>query len=186
VAAVLALLLGPLATPGLPADDGRAWPVTGAGARSRPVVERGFDPPLSPWGAGHRGVDLLAGPGVPVRAAASGRVSFAGPVAGRGVLVITMGGGLRITYEPVRAVAAVGREVAVGEVVGALEDGPFHCPGGCLHWGLRRGAVYLDPLSLFPGSMLRGGPSRLLPSIWIRSHSSPVRCCAADPPGCCR
>jgi hypothetical protein len=91
-------------------------------------------------------------------------VAFAGPVAGRGVLVITLDGGLRITYEPVRALAAVGQEVAAGEVVGALEDGPSHCRG-CLHWGLLRGAAYLDPLSLFPGWMLRGGPSRLLP-VW--------------------
>jgi murein DD-endopeptidase MepM/ murein hydrolase activator NlpD len=144
----------------------RAWPVAASppGTR-RPVVERGFDPPLSRWGAGHRGVDLRARPGTPVRAAAPGRVAFAGPVAGRGVLVIRLAlpGGPRITYEPVRASVAVGTVVTAGEVVGALQPGPSHCPGGCLHWGLRRGLTYLDPLSLLPASILRTGPPRLLP-----------------------
>lgn len=102
-----------------------------------------------------------------MRAAAAGRVSFAGPVAGRGVLVIEVSGSgapaLRTTYEPVRATVAKGERVTAGQVVGVVQSGPFHCPGGCLHWGLRRADRYLDPLSLLPPSMLRGGPSRLLP-----------------------
>ncbi|GAA3766216.1 hypothetical protein GCM10022206_00780 [Streptomyces chiangmaiensis] len=49
-----------------------------------------------------------------------------------------------------------------GEVVGVLEPPTAHCPGGCLHWGLRRGETYLDPLALLPPRLLRAGPSRLL------------------------
>ncbi|MFF7213964.1 murein hydrolase activator EnvC family protein [Streptomyces sp. NPDC008238] len=151
--------------PVVPAGGGadRAWPVAPGDGGRRPVVERGFDPPAVPWAAGHRGVDLRAGPGAPVRAAAPGRVSYAGQVAGRGVVAIELAGGLRITYQPVRASVVVGDEVDAGQVVGALGGGPWHCPGGCLHWGLLRGDVYLDPLSLLPEAMLRGGPSRLLP-----------------------
>src|SRR5690349_8021915 len=63
-------------------SGGRAWPVAGPGGRVRPVVERGFEPPPEPWAAGHRGVDLGAAPGTEVVAAATGRVSFAGTVAG--------------------------------------------------------------------------------------------------------
>src|SRR5438128_12119850 len=66
----------------------RAWPVAGAGGRPRPVVVRGFEPPPRPWSAGHRGVDLAAGQGSPVRAAAAGRVVFAGTVAGQGVVSV--------------------------------------------------------------------------------------------------
>lgn len=152
-------------TPVVPVGGGadRAWPVAPGDGGRRPVVERGFDPPAVPWAAGHRGVDLRAGPGAPVRAAAPGRVSYAGQVAGRGVVAIELAGGLRITYQPVLASVAVGDQVGAGQVVGALTEGPWHCPGGCLHWGLLRGEVYLDPLSLLPDAMLRGGPSRLLP-----------------------
>ncbi|MDX2704058.1 M23 family metallopeptidase [Streptomyces sp. PA03-6a] len=152
-------------TPVVPAGGGaeRAWPVDPSGGGRRPVVERGFDPPAVPWAAGHRGVDLRAGPGAPVRAAAPGTVSYAGQVAGRGVVAIELAGGLRITYQPVRASVAVGDEVGAGQEVGVVTGGPWHCPGGCLHWGLLRGEVYLDPLSLLPDGMLRGGPSRLLP-----------------------
>lgn len=144
----------------------RAWPVG-----PRPTVLRGWEPPASPYGPGHRGVDLAAAPGTLVRAAAPGRVSFTGMVAGRGVLSITLTGTgqppLRTTYEPVTALVAEGDEVAAGQVVAVLGPGPFHCAGGCLHWGLLRGETYLDPLSLLPDSLLGGGPPRLLPVFGI-------------------
>ncbi|MFI0897697.1 peptidoglycan DD-metalloendopeptidase family protein [Streptomyces sp. NPDC020983] len=146
---------------------GRSWPVAGQGPRGRPVVLRAFEAPATPWGPGHRGADLRAGPGAAVRAAAPGEVVFTGQVAGRGVLVLRIGPDLRITYEPVRAAVAVGAEVAAGQRVGVLEGALAHCPEACLHWGLLRsgpgGDVYLDPLSLLPRSIRRGGPSRLLP-----------------------
>ncbi|MFC6515912.1 hypothetical protein ACFQFR_25935 [Streptomyces goshikiensis] len=50
------------------------------------AVVRWWDPPPGPYAAGHRGVDLAAPVGAEVRAAGPGRVHFAGPVAGRGVL----------------------------------------------------------------------------------------------------
>ncbi|MEU3055468.1 murein hydrolase activator EnvC family protein [Streptomyces griseus] len=143
-------------------DGGRSWPLAG-----RPAVLRGWEPPAGPYGPGHRGVDLGAGPGARVLAAAGGRVSFAGRVAGRGVLAIEVAGTgsppLRTTYEPVRALVEEGARVRAGQPVGVLENGPFHCAEGCLHWGLRRGDAYLDPLSLLPPALLRTGPSRLLP-----------------------
>ncbi|MYT82655.1 Membrane-bound metallopeptidase [Streptomyces sp. MnatMP-M77] len=140
----------------------RSWPLAG-----RPAVLRGWEPPAGPYGPGHRGVDLAAGPGARVLAAADGRVSFAGRVAGRGVVAVEVAGSgsppLRTTYEPVRALVEEGVSVRAGQPVGVLEDGPFHCDEGCLHWGLRRGDAYLDPLSLLPPALLRKGPSRLLP-----------------------
>lgn len=148
---------------GVDAEGGaRSWPLAG-----RPALLRGWEPPAGPYGPGHRGVDLAAGPGARVLAAADGRVSFAGRVAGRGVLAVEVAGSgsppLRTTYEPVRSLVEEGATVRAGEPVGVLEAGPFHCPAGCLHWGLRRGDAYLDPLSLLPPGLLRRGPSRLLP-----------------------
>ncbi|NED91782.1 M23 family metallopeptidase, partial [Streptomyces sp. SID11233] len=145
-----------------PPARGGVWPLAG-----RPVVVRGWEPPATDYGPGHRGVDLAAGPGTEVLAAASGRVSFAGGVAGRGVLAIELAGTgdppLRTTYEPVRPLVAKGDEITAGQVVAVMAAGPFHCASGCLHWGLRRAAAYLDPLSLLPPALLRRGPSRLLP-----------------------
>ncbi len=147
----------------------RVWPVAGPlGGRQPPVVLRGFEPPAHPWSAGHRGVDLAAAAGAGVRAVASGRVVFAGTVAGRGVVSVELTGSggpppLRYTYEPVSPTVAPGDMVVAGQSVGTVTPGPFHCPGGCLHWGLLRGKDYLDPLSLLPPSARRLGPSRLLP-----------------------
>jgi murein DD-endopeptidase MepM/ murein hydrolase activator NlpD len=141
---------------------GRNWPVG-----LRPLVFRAWEPPPSAYARGHRGVDLSAPTGSPVRAVAAGRVSFAGRVAGRGVVSVTLTGTgdppLRTTYEPVRVSVEKGTEVAPGDVVGTLEASPSHCPTACLHWGLRRADTYLDPLSLLPPWLLRSGPSRLLP-----------------------
>jgi murein DD-endopeptidase MepM/ murein hydrolase activator NlpD len=130
------------------------WPLDGV-----PVVVRRFDPPPQPWLPGHRGVDLAAAPGATVRAAGPGVVAFAGTVAGRGVVSVQHAGGLRTTYEPVEASVAAGAQVAAGAAIGSLVAGHPGCPvPACLHWGLRRGEVYLDPLAL-----LGFGRMRLLP-----------------------
>jgi murein DD-endopeptidase MepM/ murein hydrolase activator NlpD len=122
-----------------------------------PVV-RGFDPPDQPWLAGHRGVDLLGTIGAAVVTAMAGRVVYAGTLAGRGVVVVSHGA-LRTTYLPVTPAVAVGAQVGTGQLIGRLGGG-HACPGGtCLHWGLKRGDTYLDPLSL-----LDAGPVRLLPA----------------------
>ncbi|MEU1852094.1 M23 family metallopeptidase [Streptomyces sp. NPDC019990] len=141
---------------------GRTWPVG-----LRPQVLRGWDPPATVYGRGHRGVDLTAAPGAPVRAVAAGRVSFAGRVAGKGVVSVELAGTgdppLRTTYEPVTASVEEGTEVAPGEVIGTVAASGSHCTATCVHWGLRRGESYLNPLSLLPAWLLRRGPSRLLP-----------------------
>lgn len=161
--AAAALLVGRAVGAAAAEEPDRAWPVG-----DRPDVLRGWEPPPSPYAAGHRGVDLAAPAGAQVRAAAAGRVSFAGQVADRGVLSITLPASgeppLRTTYEPVRALVAEGDEVVAGQVVAELEPGTYHCPAGtCLHWGLKRGTEYLDPLSLLPPGLLRREPPRLLP-----------------------
>ncbi len=107
-------------------------------------------------------MDLAAGAGTTVRSAGVGVVAFAGVVAGRGVVSVVHQGGLRTTYEPVRASVDVGSPVRPGTPVGELEATGSHCaPASCLHWGLRRGPAYLDPLSLLG----RPRPPVLLPLV---------------------
>ncbi|BBH64350.1 peptidase M23 [Actinoplanes sp. OR16] len=129
------------------------WPM------ASPHVLRRFDPPPERWLSGHRGVDLAARPSAGVRAAGAGTVVFAGRVAGRGVVSVAHAGGLRTTYEPVAASVSRGDRVVAGEPLGTIEIGHAGCPEPvCLHWGLRRGDDYLDPLAL-----LGLGRVRLLP-----------------------
>ena len=138
---------GAALTPAI-AEPGRAVaPLAGA-------VVRGFDPPDQPWLTGHRGVDLAGTPGQVVVAAMDGVVSFAGMVVDRPVISIRHGD-LTTTYEPVEAQVSPGDDVVAGEPIGRLLAG-HPCPAeACLHWGLRRGDTYLDPLSLLSGGEVR-------------------------------
>jgi len=141
-------------------DDAAMRPRFGWPLAPRPAVIHPFAPGPYPWSAGHRGVDLAAGAGATVRAAAAGRVTFAGPVAGRGVLVIAHRGGVRTTYQPVTATVPVGAELTAGQPVGRLAAVGAHCMPGCLHWGALAGNESLDPLLLIAG---RRRPPVLLP-----------------------
>ena len=136
-------------------DQGYVAPVTGAMR-----VVRGFEPPPSPYSAGHRGVDLATSTGEPIRAAGPGTVSFAGQVAGRGVLVIAHPDGVRTEYEPVAPTVRPGDQVRSGQPVAIVTGAHPNCsPDGCLHWAARRDGRYLDPLTLLG----RLGQVRLLP-----------------------
>lgn len=161
--AALALAVGG-GTPAASAEQPRWSSPVGAGV----VLARGFSPPPQRWAAGHRGVDLLGESGAPVRAAGDGVVTVAGQVAGRPVVAVQHGS-LRTTYLPVVPRVRVGDRVSRGDVLGSLSTLGNHCaPRPCLHWGLRRGEEYLDPLRL-----LGRGPARLLP-VWAGS-SPPER-----------
>lgn len=172
--ALLTLLLS------LPDHPARADPPPGPGAWRWPLtptprVVRGYDPPPRPWLSGHRGVDLAARPGQPLFAAGAGRVGYVGRLAGRGVVTVVHGA-LRTSYLPVRPAVRPGQRVAAGQRLGVVEDVRGHCGQMlCLHWGLRRGLTYLDPLSL-----LGRGPVRLLPigtsgpSARLRSRAAPT------------
>lgn len=155
-----------------PAPAGSAvWPLV-----PTPEVVSGFEPPATRWGAGHRGVDLAGAPGQSVRAALAGTVTFAGGLAGRGVVVVDHGA-TRTTYEPVEATVAVGDAVAAGDRLGRLQTGGSHCaPRVCLHWGLLAGEDYLDPLTL-----VGAGPVRLLPLGGIADVSGSLRAPAPAP-----
>ncbi|HJR88642.1 MAG TPA: peptidoglycan DD-metalloendopeptidase family protein [Aeromicrobium sp.] len=158
----LAFLAGSLAaaTPPATAGDGSwVWPVEGVAGGS-PTLETEFDPPDSDYGPGHRGIDLATLVGAPVRAVAPGVVSFAGRVAGVGVVTVDHGAE-RSTYQPVSAAVSVGDHVDAGDVLGEVVLGPFHCSSPCLHlgriaspddWGhLPLAGDYLDPLDRLPG-----------------------------------
>jgi murein DD-endopeptidase MepM/ murein hydrolase activator NlpD len=166
VLAVSSLLLATAFLAPLPAAAGPIRPTPAASAAAlwtSPVlvarVTRPFESLPNPYSAGHRGVDLAGSPGAPVLAAGAGVVVFAGMVAGRPVVSIDHADGLRTTYEPVDPSVAAGTRVTRGSPIGTLAAGHAGCPvPACLHWGLRRGETYLDPMAL-----LRPPRVRLLP-----------------------
>ena len=113
------------------------------------VVERPFLAPPGPYSPGHRGVDLAAEAGAIVRAPAPGVVRVAGRIAGKAVVslehpqVILGRPGWRTTYEGVLAGVDVGDVVRAGDPLGVV-GGRTHARG--IHWGLKNGRVYADPL----------------------------------------
>jgi len=132
------------------------WPVAG------PVI-RAFDPPDSPYGSGHRGIDIAVPVDTTVVAPAPGVVTFAGQVGGHLYVSIDHGSGLASTFSWVSArLVSKGDAVAAGAVV-AL-SGTGH-PGSLvphLHFGVKLDGVYVDPLSyLAPASVV--GFIRLAP-----------------------
>ena len=138
-----------------------SWPLS-----PRPAVLRVFDPPDQPWLSGHRGVDLqLASDGVPVTSPAPGTVSFVGFVVDRPVVTIDHGNGLRSSFEPVESTLRPGAAVVKGSVLGRAVPArslPGHCGATmCLHWGVRRGGEYLNPLVF----VMDLRPSILLPPV---------------------
>ncbi len=116
-----------------------------------PVV-RPFEP-HDPYGPGHRGVDLDARAGMPVRAAERGRVGHAGQVAGVVWVSVDHEYGIRTSYGPLTALhVAAGDDVARGDVLGLVAPSHHGDPDidRGLHLGARRDGAYLDPMWL-PG-----------------------------------
>jgi triacylglycerol esterase/lipase EstA (alpha/beta hydrolase family) len=119
----------------------------------RPVpgaVTRPFDPPRSRFGSGHLGADISASAASPVRAAGPGVVSFAGIVARSLHVVVAHAGNLRTSYSFLATIAVRrGQVVEAGEIVGTTGGlGQSH-NGAVLHFALRTGDTYVDPMALF-------------------------------------
>ena len=108
---------------------------------SPPVAAPVSDPyrePACRWCPGNRGIEYDTRPGQSVVAVETGRVTFAGQVAGTTYVVIEHRDGRRVTYGRLRAHAHDrGDLVRRGQVVGTA--------GESFHFGVRVGERYIDP-----------------------------------------
>lgn len=124
------------------------WPVHGE-------VIRPFEEPAGPYGAGHRGIDIAAPFGTPIRAPADGTVSFAGTVAGALFISIDHPGGIRTSYSWVSSIGVKkGQPVRAGAVIGATGQGHPGSDRTHLHFSARLDGTYIDPMLLLGGGNL--------------------------------
>lgn len=128
-----------------PPSDEWTWPVEGARVLLEP-----FRAPEHAWSAGHRGIDVAAAIGMPVRSPAPGTVAFRGVVVDRPLLTIAHAGGLVTTLEPVDSDLEPGDAVEAGTIVGTIATGG-HTASGALHLGVRWHGAYINPMLLFGG-----------------------------------
>jgi murein DD-endopeptidase MepM/ murein hydrolase activator NlpD len=119
-----------------PSASGFIWPVGG------PVVSAfGWR-----WGRMHEGVDIAAGYGAPIAAAASGTVIYAGWMGGYGnLIIIDHGGGIATAYAHQSSFAVGGGPVSQGQTIGYIGC-TGHCFGPHLHFEVRVNGSAVDPL----------------------------------------
>jgi murein DD-endopeptidase MepM/ murein hydrolase activator NlpD len=124
-------------TSSTPSASGLIWPVSG------PVVS-GFG---MRWGRMHEGIDIAAGYGTPIHAAASGTVITAGWEGGYGnLIVIDHGNGLATAYGHQSSFAVgYGAQVSQGQTIGYVGC-TGHCYGPHLHFEVRVNGAAVDPL----------------------------------------
>jgi murein DD-endopeptidase MepM/ murein hydrolase activator NlpD len=117
--------------------SGLIWPVNG------PVVS----PFGTRWGKMHEGIDIAAGTGTPIAAAAGGTVVYAGWEEGYGnFVVIDHGDGLATAYgHQSRIAVSNGATVGQGQTIGYVGC-TGHCFGPHLHFEVRVNGAPQDPL----------------------------------------
>jgi murein DD-endopeptidase MepM/ murein hydrolase activator NlpD len=146
--------VGPNLSTGVPADPSDPGqflcPIGGA-----PIIQQfgptsfAIEPPFGGYLHFHTGVDLLAGYGTPIVAAAGGKVTAAGPADYFGIRVqITDSYGLVEIYAHMSQLAvAVGQEVKQGELVGYVGSTGLSI-GAHLHFQLEVGGMPTAPGAL--------------------------------------
>ena len=126
-----------------------------AQAPSPGIVSSSFGPrtdPLDGTREFHKGVDIAAPAGTPVKAAAPGKVISSGWVAGYGNMVeVDHGGGLVTRYaHNSRNLVSVGEEIQAGQPV-ALVGSTGRSTGAHVHFEVRRLGKPVDPAELVGG-----------------------------------
>ena len=171
VAAIAALVV-------VPGAVGWSWPADG------PLL-RPFSFSADEYAAGqHRGIDIGAAAGDPVRAPAAGIVSFVGPVpAGGRALTIQTADGYAVTLLQLGSVAVTrGSSVGEGGVVGQVGDSDdAFTTAPHVHLGVRVSADpngYVDPLGLLPAV---ASPVPVAPETAPPPGQDPVRAPTIEP-----
>jgi murein DD-endopeptidase MepM/ murein hydrolase activator NlpD len=154
VRSILTLLVGAqlsVASAAVPVADGNwAWPVRG------PVIH-GFEPPETPFGSGHRGIDVAVPVGTIVVAPEAGLVAFSGKVGGQLFVTLDHGGGLTSTYSWLsQTLVRKGDAVPRGAPIAHTGQGHAGASVPHLHLGVRLDGSYLDPMEFLEPPSVSG------------------------------
>ncbi|MGH2792783.1 MAG: murein hydrolase activator EnvC family protein [Actinomycetota bacterium] len=151
----LALALTPAGGVASAATPGYLRPVKG------PII-RHFEPPPTPFSAGHRGIDMAVPVATKVVASNDGVVSFAGAVAGELFVSVDHADGIRTTYSFLSVVTVQkGASVVRGQPIALSGPGHAGSTQPHLHFGARIGETYIDPEPLLVDG-LRRDPSQAI------------------------
>ena len=131
-------------------------------------VVRPFLRPSSDWGAGHRGIDILAQPDSEVLAPHKSIIAFANLAFGVPTVVLNHQDGSSQVFQPVclLATSETGQALQRGEAFGVYcrsDSAAGHCGAlECIHWSYRLDkSTYINPLRmlglLMPASLLPSG-----------------------------
>ncbi len=131
--------------------DGPLGPVTWPAAGT---ITSGFGWRIHPVFGGrrfHTGIDIANSEGTPVYAAANGVVMYATTLSGYGRTVVISHGEYSTLYAHLRSFSArPGQEVAAGDEIGRMGQTGI-ATGPHLHFEVRAGGQYIDPMTWLPG-----------------------------------
>lgn len=116
-----------------------------------PVVDQVTSEYGPRWGRMHEGIDIGGALGVPITAAESGRVDYAGWIGGYGnTIIVDHGGGMTTLYGHMHGFAvSAGQTVSIGQVLGYVGNSGFS-EGPHLHFEVRIGGAPVNPRKYLP------------------------------------
>jgi murein DD-endopeptidase MepM/ murein hydrolase activator NlpD len=130
------------------------WPMRGSISQEFGCTGFPWEPPLGGCPHFHRGIDMVAPSGTPVRASASGTILFVGynpydnPSDPAWIVTIAHGGGLATWYAhllPIRpSGVSSGASVSAGQLIG-YEGNTGNSTGPHLHWAVLRNGSWVNP-----------------------------------------
>ncbi|MDQ3871331.1 MAG: M23 family metallopeptidase, partial [Chloroflexota bacterium] len=137
------------------AGDGRLrWPMRGWVSQEFGCTGFGWEPPLGNCSHFHRGIDIVAPRGTPVRAAAGGSVVFVGynpyddPSDPAWIVILSHGDGLSTWYAHLQPIVPAGisggARVTAGQLIG-YEGNTGHSTGAHLHWAVVKNGDFVNP-----------------------------------------
>jgi len=130
-----------------------AWPMQGAITQEFGCTGFGLEPPLGNCAHFHRGLDIANSAGTPIRAAAAGKVIYAGlsPYDPAYIVIIAHSSDLVTWYGHVqpRIPVKVGDYVGEGKII-AFEGCTGWCTGPHLHWAVQMNETWVNPRLFLP------------------------------------